>query len=68
MKDMKDMLRIVGIIVLGLLVFFVVAPLVLGAVGIVIGTVVAVAVGVIKLAVVVAVVYLIRAGVRAFLK
>ncbi|HWS56688.1 MAG TPA: hypothetical protein VN228_21310 [Pyrinomonadaceae bacterium] len=68
MKDMKDVLRIVGIILLGLFVFVVVVPLVLGAVGIVVGTVIAVAVSLIKLAVVLAVVYLVLVGVRALLK
>ncbi len=68
MKDTKDVLRIVGIILLGLFAFVVVVPLVLGAVGIVVVTAIAVAVKLIKLAVFLAVVYLVLVGIRALLK
>lgn len=68
MKDSKDVLRIVAMVLLGLFALTVVLPLVLGAVGIVVVTVVSLAVGLIKLAVVLAVIYLILAGVRALLK
>ena len=68
MKDTKEMLRIVGIILLGLFVFAVGVPLVFAAAGIVIGTVVSLAVLLIKVAVTLAVIYLVLAGVRALLK
>ncbi|HEX7313169.1 MAG TPA: hypothetical protein VF297_04585 [Pyrinomonadaceae bacterium] len=68
MKDAKDMLRIVGIILLGLFVIVVVVPLVFAAVGIIFGAAVNLAVLVIKVAVTLAVIYLVLAGVRALLK
>lgn len=68
MKDMKDMMRIVGIILLGVFVLIVGVPLVLTAAGIVVGTIVGLAVLVIKVAVTLAIVYLLLAGVRALLK
>jgi hypothetical protein len=75
MKDTKEMLRIVGIILLGLFVFVVGVPLVFAAAGIivvttvgVIGMVVKLAVLLIKVAVTLAVIYLVLAGVRAVLK
>jgi hypothetical protein len=72
MKDMKDTLRIVGIILLGLFVLVVGVPLVLTAVGIVVGTIVgtiiSLAVLLIKVAVTLAIVYLLLVGVRALLK
>jgi len=68
MKDSKDVIRIVAMVLLGLFALTVVLPIVLSAVGIVVVTVVSVAVGLIKLAVVLAVIYLILAGVRAVLK
>lgn len=68
MKDMKEMLRIVGIILLGLFVLVVGIPLVLGAAGIVVGTIVSLAVLLIKVAVTLAIVYLLLVGVRAILK
>jgi uncharacterized membrane protein len=68
MKDSKDVIRIVAMVLLGLFALTVVLPLVLGAVGIVVVTVVSLAVGLIKIAVVLAVIYLILAGVRAVLK
>jgi hypothetical protein len=68
MKDTKEMLRIVGIILLGLFVLVVGVPLVFAAAGIVIGTVATLAVLLIKVAVTLAVIYLVLAGVRAVLK
>jgi len=68
MKDTKDMLRIVGIILLGLFVLIVGVPLVLTAAGIVVGTIVGLAVLLIKVAVTLAIVYLLLVGVRALLK
>ena len=68
MKDSKDMLRIVGIILLGLFVFVVAVPLVFAAAGIVVGTVVSLAILLIKVAVTLAVIYLVLAGIRAVLK
>jgi hypothetical protein len=65
---MKDLLRVVGIILLVLFVLAVGVPLVLGAVGIVVGTVINVAVGLIKLAVILAILYLVLVGVRALLR
>jgi hypothetical protein len=60
MRDVKEMFRIVGIILLGLFVLVVGVPLVLGAAGIVVGTIIGLAV--------LAIVYLVLAGVRALLK
>lgn len=68
MRDSKEMLRVVGIILLGLFVFIVGVPLVLGAAGIVVGTVISLAVLLIKVAVTLAIIYLVLAGVRALLK
>jgi uncharacterized membrane protein len=68
MKDTKEILRIVGIILLGLFVLVVGVPLVFAAAGIVIGTVATLAVLLIKVAVTLAVIYLVLAGIRAALK
>jgi hypothetical protein len=68
MKDVKDMLRVVGIILLGLFVLIVGVPLVLMAAGIVVTTIVGLAVLLIKVAVTLAVIYLVLVGVRALLK
>ena len=68
MKDSKDIIRIVGMILLGLFVIVVVVPLVFAAVGIIFGAAVSLAVLVIKVAVTLAVIYLVLTGVRAFLK
>ncbi|HEX8649698.1 MAG TPA: hypothetical protein VF708_02580 [Pyrinomonadaceae bacterium] len=71
MKEAKDVLRITGIILLGLFVLVVGIPLVLAAAGItlkVVGVIFLLAVGLIKLAIVVAVVYLILVGIRALLR
>jgi hypothetical protein len=68
MKDMKDMLRIIGIILLGVFVLAVGVPLVFAAAGIVLGGIIHITVSLIKIAVVLAVAYLILVGVRAVLK
>jgi len=71
MKDATDVLRIVGIILLGIFVFAVGIPLVLTAAGITLGIIkilFGIAVLVIKLAVVLAIAYLILTGVRALLR
>lgn len=71
MKDMKNILRVVGILLLGMFVLVVGIPLVLAAAGIVlsgIGAIVGIAVMLIKLGVVIAVGYLILVGIRAVLR
>ncbi|HEX7176010.1 MAG TPA: hypothetical protein VF240_12185 [Pyrinomonadaceae bacterium] len=68
MKDMKDMLRIIGIILLGVFVLAVGVPLVFAAAGIVLGGIIHITVSLIKIAVVLAVAYLILVGVRAVLR
>jgi hypothetical protein len=71
MKDATDVLRIVGIILLGIFVFAVGIPIVLTAAGITLGILkilFGIAVLVIKLAVVLAIAYLILAGVRALVR
>lgn len=68
---MKDALRVVGIILLGLFILVVGIPLVLAAAGVtlhIVGFLFSLAVGLIKLAVVVAIVYLILVGIRAVLR
>ena len=71
MKEAKDVLRIVGIVLLALFVLAVGVPLVLAAAGValgLIGALVGLAVLLIKLAIGVAIVYLIIVGIRAVLK
>jgi hypothetical protein len=68
MRDVKDLLRVVGIILLGLFVLAVVVPVVLTAAGFVVGTVIQIAVLLIKLAVFLAIGYLILVGIRAVLR
>ena len=71
MKDATDILRIVGIILLGIFVFAVGIPIVLTAAGITLGIIkvlFGIAVLVIKLAVVIAVGYLLLVGIRALLR
>ena len=71
MKDATDVVRIVGIILLGIFVFAVGVPIVLTAAGITLGIIkilFGIAVLVIKLAVVIAVAYLILVGIRALLR
>lgn len=71
MKDAKDTLRVVGIILLALFVLVVGVPLVLTAAGItlhIVGGILWLAVSVIKLAVVIAIGYLLLVGIRAMLR
>ena len=71
MKDMKNILRVVGILLLGMFVLVVGIPLVLAAAGIVltgIGAIIGIAVLLIKLGVVIAIGYLILVGIRAVLR
>jgi hypothetical protein len=71
MKNTKDAVRVVGIILLGLFVLVVGVPLVLAAAGVTLGVfsfVVGLAVSLIKLAVIVAVAYLVLVGIRALLR
>jgi hypothetical protein len=71
MKEAKDVLRIVGMILLGIFVFAVGVPIVLTAAGVTLGILkilFGIAVLLIKLAVVIAVGYLILVGIRAILR
>jgi hypothetical protein len=71
MKEAKDVLRIVGMILLGLFVFMVAAPLVMKLAGITYGIItglIFLAILLIKVAVVLAIGYLILVGVRALLR
>jgi hypothetical protein len=71
MKEAKDVVRIVGIVLLALFLFIVGVPLVLAAAGFtlsILGFVIKIAVAVIKLAVVLAIGYLILVGIRAILR
>ena len=68
MKDAKDILRIVGMIVLGIFVLVVVVPLLLKIVGITLVLLIGLAVFLIKVAVVLAVGYLVLVGIRALLR
>ena len=71
MKDAKDVLRVVGMILLGVFVFAVGVPLVLTLAGVTVGIVsalIGLAVLLIKVAVVLAIGYLILVGIRALLR
>jgi len=71
MKDATDMLRVVGMILLGVFVFAVGIPIVLTAAGITLGIIkilFGIAVLIIKLSVVIAIAYLILVGIRAILR
>ena len=71
MKDAKHVLRIVGMILLGLFVFMVGVPLVFKLAGVtlgIIGMLIGLAVLLIKVAVVLAIGYLILVGIRALLR
>jgi hypothetical protein len=71
MKDARDILRIVGMILLGLFVFMVGVPLVAKLAGVtlgIIGLLIGLAVLLIKVAVVLAIGYLILVGIRALLR
>jgi hypothetical protein len=66
--EMKDVVRIVGIVFLALFVLVVVMPLVLAVVGVAVGGIITLAVLLIKLAVVLAIGYLILVGIRAVMR
>jgi len=68
MREAKDVLRIVGMILLGLFVFMVVLPLVAKIAGMTFVFLIVVAIKLIKLAVILAIVYLILVGIRALLR
>ena len=68
MKNSKDTLKVVGIVLLCLFVLAVGVPLVLAAVGMTFHFVVGLAIGIIKLAVVLAIIYLVLVGIRALLR
>jgi len=68
MKNGKDVLRIIGMILLGVFVFAVVLPLALKLVGITLGIIIGLAVLLIKVAVTLAIGYLILVGIRALLR
>jgi len=71
MKEAKDVLRIVGMILLGVFVFAVGMPIVLTVAGIATGIIsllIGLAVLLIKVAVVLAIGYLILVGIRALLR
>lgn len=71
MKNTKDAVRVVGIILLCLFVLVVGVPLLLAAAGVTLGIfgfVVNLAIGLIKLAVVLAIAYLVLVGIRALLR
>lgn len=71
MREAKDVLRVVGVVLLGLFVLVVGIPLVMTAAGItlgIIGFLFDLAVMVIKVAVVLAIGYLVLVGIRAMLR
>lgn len=71
MKETKDVLRVVGMVLLLLFVLAVGVPLVLAAAGValgILGFLIGLAVLLIKVAIVVAIIYLIVVGIRAVLK
>jgi len=68
MKDARNVLRIIGMILLGVFVFFVVLPLVLKVVGITLAFISGLAVLLIQVAVTLAIGYLILVGIRALLR
>lgn len=71
MKDLNNVLRIVGIVLLAMFVLVVGIPLALTAAGVVlsgIGAIISIAVALIKLGVLVAIGYLILVGIRAALR
>ncbi|MGH9881811.1 MAG: hypothetical protein ACRD6N_10275 [Pyrinomonadaceae bacterium] len=71
MSDAKNVLRVVGMILLGIFVFAVGVPIVLTAAGVTLGilkVLFGIAIMLIKLAVIIAVGYLILVGIRALLR
>ena len=70
-KNIENVIRTVGLILLGLFIFVVGVPLVLATAGftlVIVGKLFALAVFLIKLAVILAIVYLVLVAVRAALK
>ena len=68
MKNGKDTMKAVGIVLLCVFVLVVGVPLVLAAAGIALGFITVLAIGLIKLAVVLAIGYLVLVGIRAVLR
>jgi hypothetical protein len=68
MSDAKDVIKVVGIIVLGVFVLTVGVPLLLAAAGVALGFLFHLAVLVIKVAVTLAVFYLVLVAIRAMLR
>ena len=68
MKDARNIMRIMLMILLGVFVFFVVLPLALKVVGITLGIIITLAVLLIKVAVTLAIGYLVLVGIRALLR
>lgn len=71
MKNAKNPMRVVGIVLLGLFVLVVGVPLLLAAAGItlsILGFITALAIGLIKVAVVLAIGYLVLVGIRTLLR
>ena len=68
MKDTRNVLRIIGMILLCVFVFAVVLPLALKVVGITLGIIIGLAVLLIKVAVTLAIAYLVLVGIRALLR
>jgi len=71
MKEAKDVLRVIGVVLLALFVLAVGVPLVLAAAGVALGIfgfLIGLAVLLIKVAIAVAIVYLIVVGIRAVLR
>ena len=68
MRDARNFLRILGMILLGVFVFAVVLPLLLKVVGITLGIIIGLAVLLIKVAVTLAIAYLVLVGIRALLR
>jgi hypothetical protein len=68
MRETKDIMRVVGIVLLGLFLLVVGVPLVFAAAGITLSLIFGLAVALIKLAIVAAVVYLILVGIRTLLR
>ncbi len=71
MKNAKNTMRVVGIVLLGLFVLVVGVPLVLAAAGItlsIFGFITALAIGLIKVAVMLAIGYLVLVGIRTLLR
>lgn len=68
MRNGRDIWRVAGMIVLGVLVFLVVLPLALKVVGLTVGFIIGLAVLLIKVAVTLAIGYLVLVGIRALLR